>query len=249
VKESAHVENQRRFYDSGSHDHLQVAADDLYSQKIAARTAEQLELRGNESVLEVGAGFGRFTFPLLEHCAKLLAVDLTPRSLEELATTRDSFGIDAARCRTLCSDVNTLGSADGERFDAIVGFFFLHHLSDYAESIARLAPLLRPGGRMAFIEPNRWNPLFAVQLTTCADMNWRDEKGLYSLTPQRVEAALGAAGLEDLRTARFGFFPPQLHNRSSTARRVEASCENANWLRWLLPFHLVSARAPEGRRP
>jgi SAM-dependent methyltransferase len=256
VKESAYIEKQRRFYAGGAHEHLQAQEGDFHSQKLSKRVAAGLALSGTESVLEVGAGFGRFTFLLLEHCERVLALDLTQRALDTLAKARDERGISSERCRTLCADVNQFGGSSdpisaltaGEqarRFDRVVGFFFLHHLPDFESSIARLAGQLAPGGRMAFLEPNRLNPLFAVQLTACPDMNWSDEKGLYSLTPRKIETALRNAGLVDTSTQRFGFFPPQIFNRSEAARRFEARCESAPWLQWLLPFHFVSARAPE----
>ena len=58
----AHVKEQKEFYASGSHEHLRAREADLYAAKLARRSG----MRSSDRVLEVGAGFGRFTFPLLE---------------------------------------------------------------------------------------------------------------------------------------------------------------------------------------
>ena len=91
---------QRHFYDSREHDHLQVREDDAYSRKLASRLAETLGIGGEHRVLELGAGFGRFSFPLLEHCGSLVALDISQRALESLVRTRDARGISADRCRS-----------------------------------------------------------------------------------------------------------------------------------------------------
>ena len=44
------------------------------------------------------------------------------------------------------------------------GFFLLHALPDVGQAIAKLMPLLAPEGRMAFVEPNRRNPLILAQV-------------------------------------------------------------------------------------
>lgn len=244
-RDSAHVERQRRFYGSRSHAHLQAREEDYYSSKISERLADGVDLRPEERVLELGAGFGRFTFSLLERCGQVVALDLSQRSLESLARSRDERGVGEDRCRTVCADVDEFASrdADRERFDCIVGFFFLHHLPDFALTISRLAPLLAPDGRMAFVEPNRLNPLFAIQLSACSDMSWAEEKGLFSLSQRKVEAAYSQAALEPIATHRFGFFPPGLLNRSRLARRIESRLEAVHALRPVLPFLLFSARA------
>ena len=87
--------------------------------------------------------------------------------------------------------------------------------------------------------------LFAIQLGACSDMTWAEEKGLFSLSQRKVEAAYSQAALETIATHRFGFFPPQLLNRSRLARRIENGIEAVHALRPILPFLLLTARARE----
>lgn len=240
--------NQRRFYETRRHEHLQPLVDDFYAAKLAGAVATSIGLGPQDRVLEVGAGFGRFTFPLLERCGSVLALDLAPRALEQIEATRAQRGIAAARCTTRNLDVTTLEpGALGERFRFIVGFFVLHHLPDARDAIRRLVTALEPGGFLAFIEPNRRNPLFLAQVACCPDMTWADEKGMLRLSARGVADAFRAAALEVEPLRRFGFFPPQLLNRSDLARRLEARLESWRVLDALLPFLLLRARAPSPR--
>jgi SAM-dependent methyltransferase len=236
------VERQRTFYRSGEHDHLQVRDDDLYARKLASELARRAGIDRRHRVLEIGAGFGRFTFPLLEHCGSVVAFDLSERVLADLAAERDRRGIPGERCRTLCGDVEKLDPSETGPFDFVVGFFILHHLPDVPAAIRALAPALAPGGGMAFIEPNRRNPLFLAQVLFCPDMPWREERGMFRLSARKVEAAFGAASLAPRPTERFGFFPPQIYNRLAPARALESGVERVRAFHPVLPFLFLSAR-------
>jgi SAM-dependent methyltransferase len=240
---------QYRFYETAEHEHLQVRNEDHYARKLAARLAEGAGIEPHHRVLEVGAGFGRFTFPLLPHCGELVALDLSPRVLDSLARSRAARGIPPERCRTHVANLDDPEAALPEGpFDVVVGFFLLHHLPDFAHSIRRLTGVLTPGGRMAFVEPNRRNPLFLAQVAACPDMTWREEKGMFTLSARGVESGFGRARLGVLPTQRFGFFPPQVVNRLPRARRLEERLESLRALEWLLPFLLLRAEAPESPR-
>jgi len=239
-----HAARQRRFYDSKRHEHLRASDDDLYARKLVDRLADALGIGPADRVLEIGAGFGRFTFPLLEHCASVVAVDLSQVALDELTRVRDDRAIPKARIETHCRDLAAL-EPDGfdERFDFVVGFFLLHHLADLRGSIATTARLLSAGGRLGFLEPNRRNPLFLAQVAACPDMDWAEERGMFRLSESGVLAAYRDAGLEHTQSRRFGFFPPQIFNRFGFARRLEDRLEESRLLQPLLPFLLLTARA------
>ncbi len=235
---------QRRFYESRPHGHLQPRAEDFYAAKLVATLAAGIDLGAQDRVLEVGAGFGRFTFELLRHCGSVVALDLSPRALATLDEARAARGIDVACCETRCGDLTQTGDhASDERFRCIVGFFILHHLPDVPAAIRGLARRLAPGGTLAFVEPNRRNPLFLAQVACCADMTWAEEQGMFRLSAHGVVSAVRAAGLEPLPLQRFGFFPPQLLNRSETIRRLESRLERVRLLEPVLPFLLLRARS------
>jgi SAM-dependent methyltransferase len=248
MSRTEHVARQRAFYESGAHDHLRARPTDPYAEHIAASLAAQAGLQPHHRVVELGAGFGRFTFALLSHCAAITAVDLSARVLAELARERDARGIAPESCQTLCSDVDALDAQRlGGPIDAVVGFFLLHHLPDARGALARLAGLLGADGHLAFVEPNRRNPLYLVQIAACPDMHWREEKGLYRHGARGYADMATAAGLDDVRTTTFGFFPPQILARSRAAVRLERRLEQSRVLKPLLPFVLLSGRAAARR--
>jgi SAM-dependent methyltransferase len=239
------AELQRRFYARGTHAHLQPRDGDFYAAKLVDVAAQGMGIGPQDRVLEVGAGFGRFSFALLERCASLVAADLSERALATLDATRAAQGLAADRVATRCLDLSRFAAADlGESFRAIVGFFILHHLPDAADTIRRLAGALAPGGVLAFVEPNRRNPLFLAQVACCPDMSWAEERGMFRLRARSIEAAFHAAALEVLPTQRFGCFPPQLVNRFGWARAIETGVERARVFEPALPFLLLRARRP-----
>ncbi len=247
-RRAADLDLQRAFYEGGTHAHLRPDANDHYAAKLAGRLAEQLAMRPSDRVLEVGAGFGRFTFHLLAHCGSVVAADVSERTLGELDRTRRERGIPADRCRTRVADVDALTPSDLEPpVDHVVGFFLLHHLADFHRSIGRLARILPPGGGLGFLEPNRRNPLFLAQVLVCPDMDWRSERGMFRLRRADVERAYRDGGLTGLETTTLGMFPPQIANRFALARRLEGAIETVALASAWLPFLLMSARKPGAR--
>lgn len=242
---SGEVERQRRFYETREHAHLQPRRDDFYAAKLVRTLAHAAGIAPTDRVLELGAGFGRFTFELLGHCDTVVALDLAPRALAELEAERAARGIDASRCRTHCADLAALEpGALGERFAFVVGFFLLHHLPDVADALRRVAGVLAPGGVVAFVEPNRRNPLFLAQVAFTPDMTWAEERGMFRLSAGGVQRAFAGAGLTPIPVERFGFFPPQVVNQLAAGRRFEAWLERRRALAPILPFLLLRARAP-----
>jgi SAM-dependent methyltransferase len=108
-------------------------------------------LRHGTTALEIGCGTGMFTAMFAENGAKLVAVDISPDLLEKarnrgLAKDRVQF------IKMRFEDANLYGP-----FDAVIGSSVLHHL-DVPRALAKIHKLLRPGGYMAFAEPNILNP-------------------------------------------------------------------------------------------
>ena len=241
------IERQRRFYDTRPHAHLRYAPDSRYAVNLVQHLVEAAGLPKGARILEVGCGAGRFTIPLLERLdGEVVGFDLSASLLEELRqalSRRDRAA--AGRLRVVAGDVYRMEAADvGGGFDAIVGFFVLHHLPDIAGALAGLRRLLRPGGRMVFIEPNRRNPLFLLQVLCCPDMSWSEERGMFTLGRRRLREAFRAAGgLCEPSIGTFGWFPPQILDRWAWALRLEERLERVPLLRPVLPFRLIRSQA------
>jgi hypothetical protein len=103
-----------------------------------------------------------------------------------------------------------------------------------------MAKLVRPGGRIVFLEPNAFNPLYYIQMTVMPRMTWQGDKGVAQMRMSVVGRAMTRAGLKSPHVERFGFFPPFVANRSAGAR-IERAIERLRILRPILPFQVFRA--------
>jgi len=103
-------------------------------------------------VLELGCGSGYMTRALVNEFpfTDVHAVDISPVFLD---MARKKIGEDS-QCKAIfyVCDANFLPFADNT-FDVVIGRSVLHHFVDYEKILARIATLLRPGGRAIFYEP------------------------------------------------------------------------------------------------
>ena len=111
--------------------------------------------------LEIGSGTGYFSLNLLQLglIGRLVATDISPGMLGELAATAERLGLEV---ETEATDAERLPFED-ESFDLVFGHAVLHHLPDLPAALAELRRVLRPGGTLAFCgEPSRYGDLLAA---------------------------------------------------------------------------------------
>jgi SAM-dependent methyltransferase len=248
MKAGRWYETQRAYYDGRVHRHLQPSEGGVYAENIVAKLWSALGLGAGGHGLEVGCGAGRFTLPLLSRCGSLDAVDLSSRQLGVLGDELKRRGIDETRCRLHQANIANIEELDrllgSRQYDFVVGVFILHHLHDPTAALAQLYRLLRPGARAAFLEPNRWNPLFFLQISLCPDMTWRDEWRLFRLGAHQLRTMFADAGLTECRTTRVGFWPPRIVNRFPRAVSFERYIERIGWLAPARAFVVASGARP-----
>ncbi len=121
------------------------------AERRAALIAGRAGLGPGIHALEIGCGTGLFTARFAATGARIDAVDISPDLLDR-ARAR---GLPAERVRFIqaafeeCLDLGP--------FDAVIGSSVLHHL-EVVPACAAILRLLKPGGSMAFAEPNLLNP-------------------------------------------------------------------------------------------
>lgn len=235
---SQHNQAQRSYFERASHRTLRPTGSP-YLRRHVEVMCDFVGIAPGDRVLEVGCGLGRYTLLLAERGVAVEGLDLSRRLLDQFeaqnagAHSIPLHGHDIVECPE---------SMDGS-FDAVVGFFVLHHVHDVESCLRAAARLVRPGGRVAFLEPNPANPLYYVQIALTPEMSWKGERGMLRMTPAHMYPAMAEAGLNELRFRRFGLFPPFVTNRRLGAR-VESAVEG-----WRLgsaprPFHLFGGRRP-----
>ncbi len=187
-----------------------------------------------ERVLDVGCGVGRHAFLLADRGLQVEGLDLSPDLLQHLREYEGGRYNMAAHC----ADIGEPPPELDARFDAVVGFFMLHHVPDLRQAFRGVARLLRPGGRAVFIEPNPYNPLYYLQVLCSPGMKWSAEKGMVQLRRRRILAAVREASLVSPVIERFGFFPPFLHNLA-LGEMIEKALDKIRPLRPVSAFQLI----------
>jgi len=200
-----------------------------------------LALKPGEGILEVGCGQGRYLIPLIERGLDVEGFDLSSVLLERL---RKSAGDLGPGLRLVSGDlVEPCPEREGA-YDAVIGFFVLHHLHDVPACLRNLARWVKPGGRVGFLEPNPMNPLFHVQILLTPGMSYRGERSIMKMKAEVVLGTLAESGMVGTRLERFGFFPPFLANRTPM-KSIERALEAFSPWRGLLPFQLFLAERPK----
>ena len=228
---------QEEFYSKGKHKHLQWGEHSLYARLLAEQLCDTLGVTKQQTMLELGCGGGRFTPHLLRRLQSVTALDNSKSLLDALP---QNAGPEVKLHVRLASVYDLPSEFPQESFDAVGGFFILHHLENIRACLAAAKSVLRRGGRIGFVEPNRRNPLFLLQVLCCPDMAWRGEKGLFLFNAARIMRLFDVVGFRDVRLKRFGFFPPQILDNWPRTLKFQQMLESVRPLYPLLPFVLIS---------
>jgi ubiquinone/menaquinone biosynthesis C-methylase UbiE len=131
---------------------------DAHFGDVSEKLLDQLALRPNDRVVEMGCGPGGFSRRILKRLGAggvLVGVDRTQGLLDQARQLLE--GIGAAHFEPVAADVTELGSwLDGA--DVVVGRAILHHVPMAEFLIGRLRARLKPGTRVGFMEPDFRSP-------------------------------------------------------------------------------------------
>jgi SAM-dependent methyltransferase len=235
VEIGRHNETQRTYFASRIPPTM-VPRDTPYVQRQIDHLLDALALAPDARVLEIGCGMGRYTIPMARRGVAVEGLDLTPELLERFRSFEGGQSVPLH-----CADILDVPASLHGAFDAVIGFFMLHHLHDLEGSFRAVAGLLEKNGRVAFVEPNPWNPLYYIQIALSPGMTWKGDKGILQMRRGVISDAMRRGGLELTGVKRFGFFPPFLANRGP-AQKIERAIESLGLLNPVLPFQLFTAR-------
>jgi 2-polyprenyl-3-methyl-5-hydroxy-6-metoxy-1,4-benzoquinol methylase len=146
-------------------------------------------------VLDVGCSSGYLARPLSERGNTIVGLELDSAAAREAAAFCE---------QVLVGDVETMElPLDEGSFDVVLCGDVVEHLRDPVAALARLRPLLRPGGRVVVSTPNIAN--WAVRLSLLGG-RWRyTERGIldrthtHLFTRATLREALERAGYEEVR--------------------------------------------------
>jgi ubiquinone/menaquinone biosynthesis C-methylase UbiE len=128
--------------------------DGARSDRLAARVGRLLTLRGDEHVLDAGAGAGALAYALAPRVRDVIAVDIAPQPRDE-AISNVAF---------LEGDVTALPFGQGE-FDLVGAVMLLHHVKWPETAMAELTRVTRLGGTLPVVDHVApADPLAALEL-------------------------------------------------------------------------------------
>jgi ubiquinone/menaquinone biosynthesis C-methylase UbiE len=153
-----------RAREAAHHDRLASALDpasmpprepDRLEQMLFASIGDVTGLR----VLELGCGDGDITLQLLDRGASVVAIDISPRTVEVARARVERFLPHASAAVTVAAVEDT--RLEEGSFDLVVGKWILHHV-DVDAAATEIRRVLRPGGRGVFFENQGVNPVLSL---------------------------------------------------------------------------------------
>lgn len=238
ISDVVHNQTQRAYFETADKPRM-VPVDSPYLRRHVDALVRFGSLVPGERILEVGCGMGRYTLLLANRGLHVDGLDLSPVLLERLGEYAGNQFAGAL----YAADIENPPAEMAGRYDAVLALFALHHMRDLSAAFRSMSRLVKPGGRVVFLEPNAYNPLFYLQILATPGMSWQGDKGIVMMRRRVVFDALEQAGFVRPEMTRFGFLPPFLANRPR-GMHAEAILERVPLWRGLLPFQLFRAVRP-----
>jgi len=180
---------------------------DAHFADVSERLLDDLALRPNERVVEIGCGPGGFSRRILRRLGEggvLVGVD---RSEGLLTQARALLaGASRARFEPVLADIAALGPWL-EGADVVVGRAVLHHIPMAEAVLGRLRTLVRPGTRVGFIEPDFRSPLGRLAYLEATGRTEVAPLGVWAVAinqlylANRISPDVGASLAQTLETA------------------------------------------------
>lgn len=129
-----------------------------------AALRERVAATPGAKVLDLGCGAGHVSFAVSPVAAQVTACDLTPAMLAVVEQTASERGL--ANIQTQQASADQLPFADAS-FDWVLSRYSAHHWRHLPQSLAQVHRVLRPGGRVCFVDViGGPEPLFDTHLQT-----------------------------------------------------------------------------------
>jgi SAM-dependent methyltransferase len=211
-------------------------------QERAKRRTELLlnhaKIKKGMKVLEYGCGTGMFSRRFAETGAAFFSIDISPELIHEAKKQPHpliSFSV---------GDIEAL-NFHNESFDAIIGSSILHHV-DVPKTLAETFRVLKPGGRIAFAEPNMMNPQIALQKNIpYIKRKMGDSPDETAFFRWRIERMLQRAGFLGVIVKPFDFLHPAIPVRFiSLMKRIGETIEKIPVFNETAGSLIISARKP-----
>lgn len=242
-----HSDKQIKYYDNIIHENLLYSDQDTYGRNLLTYLVNFANINKQDKVLELGAGAGRFSIHLISAGFDVTCLDFSKTQLEKLRESCEKADISCDKIKVRCASIENAVTELNEQYDIIIGFFVLHHLDtkNLESYFSEFRKLLKPNGKICFLEPNRLNPLYFFQVLFQKDMTFECEIGMWKLSKGLLKKELLSSQYSNVHFKTFGFFPPQILNRFPLLLKLEKIFEKIPIVNLFLPFLLVTAYATD----
>ncbi|WP_322068538.1 class I SAM-dependent methyltransferase [Paraburkholderia bannensis] len=104
---------------------------------------------GNATVLDMGCGAGHASFAVAPHVREVVAYDIAPQMLATVEAAAKARGLSSVRTQQGAAETLPFESA---RFNWAISRMSAHHWRDVPRALAEVHRVLKPGGRLKFID-------------------------------------------------------------------------------------------------
>lgn len=194
------------YKNSLDHNYLDRSILDLHHCEILRTLLQHFGIRSGDTVVEVGAGSGRYTELLLSLGLRVKASEPDPQLFTKLKARLEGhdklevYSLAVAEIDEIVGDARLL-----------CGFHVLHHLNDAALSaLSQLCARLRQQNKQFvgwfFLEPNPLNLLYPIQILLTPGMHLSEEQGIWRCDYQTL---LQPGCVQSCCLGRIGVLPPR----------------------------------------
>ncbi|NIJ42427.1 ubiquinone/menaquinone biosynthesis C-methylase UbiE [Parvibaculum indicum] len=191
------------FWDRAARKYAKSPVADMAGfDRTLARTRELLPPAA--SVLELGCGTGTAALRLADAAQRYLATDISAEMIAIAKEKAEAAAADGTRPDFRQATAREL-AAEGTRYDAVLGFNYLHLVSDVPEALRDIGTLLRPGGLFISKTPclGDMNPLIGLAIPVMR-LFGKAPSSVASMTAASLAEAIRAAGFDILAEERHG---------------------------------------------
>lgn len=126
-----------------------LEGEERQSKIPAVEVVQRMGLSGDETVVDLGAGTGYFTFPIAKRSHRVVAVDIEPKMISVLNKRISESG--AANVQPLEAEMTSVPLPDASA-DRILAAFVYHEVDSQERLLKECHRLLRPSGKLTVID-------------------------------------------------------------------------------------------------
>ncbi len=162
----------------------------------------------NATIIELGAGYGKYVLPLLFKGFHVTAVDIGRKLLRTIKNVAKKHKLDK-HLKTIQSDFRITEISN--EYDVALCISTFHLLAeredDRRDIFGNLVKSVKPGGSVVVIEPNPFNPLLYILYFFTPQASWSIEKYFLKSTVWNLRRIFEQAGLSRIAIDYVGFLP------------------------------------------